>query len=262
MTSVETGSNQYNPIQAWIEHADGYVNVVDGKNDGRGKLLREEVLYSHLLRQFKDLEGKTVLDAGTGEGSFARLLLEHGAKKVIGIDIVETLAQEAVFRSYGKEEVVIADLNTDPNETGQPKNICRLPFADSSFDAIVCSLVAMWIPNIQGLGPEFARISKRAAPVVIAILNPTFNKSDKNGMKLIDNTAGPFPYFNRSGQKYKRSLERRSANSQLPYLHLVDTEYAAPHGRDLVRHPSLIPRLIPEFIIYSFRTIKDKNSNH
>lgn len=77
------------PAQAWNKYADSYLQTVDGlnPNNGKGKRFRELVLYPHIFQTMGDLTDKEVLDAGTGEGSVARLALHKNAKRATGIDI-------------------------------------------------------------------------------------------------------------------------------------------------------------------------------
>jgi hypothetical protein len=70
------------------------------------------------------VRGKRVLDAGCGVGWGTELLLEAGARDVVGLDIADEAARE--FRArVPQAPFVLGDL-------------AALPFADASFDVIVC----------------------------------------------------------------------------------------------------------------------------
>lgn len=265
---LERGSSNLAPHQVWLLHANEYLNVVDGLNEGNGKgrLLRENVVYPSILERLpSDLEEKVVLDAGTGEGALARLILEKGAKRVVGVDIVPMFLSEAKKRSGCREKLVRADLDLSSPLSASPEQPYYLPFKDDSFDIVICSLTAMWLPNIVGLGPEFARVSKDKATVIVSILNPRFNKGNidqETGLvfKKIDKSAGPFPYFYRTTEDYQNSLQTEfsTTEKESPHLELVSTHYIRPKLDALYHHPKLlIKRLVqPEFVIFTLQTNK------
>jgi 2-polyprenyl-3-methyl-5-hydroxy-6-metoxy-1,4-benzoquinol methylase len=70
------------------------------------------------------LRGKRVLDAGCGSGWGSKLLVEAGAREVVGLDI----APEAVEESRRRV----------PEANFVEGNLEDLPFGDSTFDVIVC----------------------------------------------------------------------------------------------------------------------------
>ena len=71
------------------------------------------------------VSGLHVLDAACGAGYGSRMLLEAGAASVIGVDIDEQSVQLAQ-RDYGTSGIVFMQ-----------GDVLRLPFADSTFDAVV-----------------------------------------------------------------------------------------------------------------------------
>lgn len=232
------------PRRLWnaAEFAQNYLRVVDGKNNGGGKRLREEVLYPRILDHLGDVSGKLLLDAGTGEGSIGRLAFRGGAR-VMGIDISILLLQEAYNRSARQEAVALADINSPT----------LLPFKADTFDAITCSLVLMWIPDITSVGQEFARISKPGSTIVIPILNPNVDQGVVAGQKAIDRTV-KFPYFERSVEDYLKLLQSKpDGNIHPKRLRLQKTEYVRPSLDTLTKYPQMISRTFsPEFVILTF----------
>ena len=81
-------------------------------------------------------EGETALDVATGGGHVARRLRERGFTVV----------------------------SCDPAPGMQPDVICHaehLPFADGSFDVVVCRIAAHHFPDIAAAVEEMARVSQR-----------------------------------------------------------------------------------------------------
>lgn len=126
-----------------------------------------------------------------------------------------------------------------------------LPFSSNSFDLVTCSLVLMWIPNIDGLGAEFARVLRPEGRAIITILNPLVNKPSEEDYKTIDHYAGPFPYFYRTVPDYKETLQQPSKEDRSSHLKLSKTSYVRP-PLDLIMHdPKIFSRAIfPEFITF------------
>jgi len=91
------------------------------------------------------LNGRTaVLDVGCGEGQVARLVAHQGTERVVGID--PTWAQVAEARARG----------------GGPAyaraGAAQLPFASSTFDAVVACLVFEHIRDVDDAIAEVARV--------------------------------------------------------------------------------------------------------
>ena len=107
-------------------------------------------------------ESRWILDVATGPGEAAsEALSQIGASGlVVGVDISLEMLQAGRTRFADRKfRAVIAD--------GQ-----ALPFADSSFDAVICQLGLMFFPNpVDGLR-EFRRVlrpRRRAAMCVISV---------------------------------------------------------------------------------------------
>jgi SAM-dependent methyltransferase len=133
------------------------------------------------------LQGKRVLDAGCGNGRFARYMQDLGAK-VFGIDISEEmLAKTSAFIlcQYG--------------------DVQDIPFRDAIFDVVLCSMVLMSpsIPNYALAFKEIWRILKPSGELVFAIVHPCFESWGING-------AFPFAraqdYYTEGSQKWPLRL--------------------------------------------------------
>src|SRR5437870_6048523 len=97
---------------------------------------------------------KNILDVGCGTGAILEQLGNPG--KNVGID----LAPEAITfcRERGLNNVRQGD-------------ICALPFADASFDAVICSSVLyhQWVSDVQGAIREMHRVLRPGGVLLINV---------------------------------------------------------------------------------------------
>jgi SAM-dependent methyltransferase len=73
-----------------------------------------------------DFKSARVLDVGCGTGLFLKPLIETGCTECYGVDGPSAYAYRAIARGY-RDVKFVADLNNTP-----------LPFADETFDLVVC----------------------------------------------------------------------------------------------------------------------------
>ncbi|MCA1960339.1 MAG: methyltransferase domain-containing protein [Desulfomonile sp.] len=102
-------------------------------------------------------EGMAILDVGCGPGNIAGFCDLPGDVKWFGLDLWEyQLVQAAEKRVYaGLFQVNLVD---------------GLPFKDSSFDAVLCNEVLMYLPNAAELLGQFHQVLK--ANGVLFVYNP------------------------------------------------------------------------------------------
>ncbi|EMA02448.1 class I SAM-dependent methyltransferase [Haloferax mediterranei ATCC 33500] len=92
-----------------------------------------------------DLDGRDrILDVGCGTGEFSRVLSESSTAEVVGVDADTDLLSVAAERP--RIEVVTGDAT-------------RLPFAEDSFDLVVCQALLVNLPDPAAALSEFARVS-------------------------------------------------------------------------------------------------------
>lgn len=110
-------------------------------------------------RLLPDVEGKTVLDAGTGSGYDAGELADRGAE-FVGVDASERMLEQARERYGDVASFREADLR-------EP-----LPFEDGRFDLVVCQLTLEHVRNWDPVLAEFARVLDEGGRVVVSTDHP------------------------------------------------------------------------------------------
>lgn len=103
--------------------------------------------------------GAVVLDAGCGPGLTSVTLAEKGYR-VHALDFVEELA--ACTKARGRKAGVGEHLRATVGDA------TRLPFADRSFDAVILLGVTEWVPPLESLVSEAARVIKPGGYLIIA----------------------------------------------------------------------------------------------
>ncbi len=116
-------------------------------------------LQASLSRDLSALKGKDVLDAGAGTGQISAALLSTGAN-VTGADISPAMLQIAKDRC-----------SAFPGFRPVEADLCRLPFADSSFDLITTRWVLEFIPGWRTALQEMRRVLRPGGELVIIFTN-------------------------------------------------------------------------------------------
>jgi predicted TPR repeat methyltransferase len=137
-------------------------------------------------------ESTTVLDIGCGTGLAGRTLRGQGfTGRLTGIDISQASLDLAQERG-GYDSLQSADLQQ------------RLPFEDRAFDAAVCVGVMTYLPEVEAVGREFARVVRPDGVVVVTQREDLWLERDCQG--VVDRLAeegvwtaldvtGPAPYL-------------------------------------------------------------------
>ena len=110
--------------------------------------------------------GHHLLDAGCGEGRHCFGAIERGASVVgLDLDLDSIRVPSKILNKRGEEQKVLGAMLQG--------NAFHLPFADSSFDRIICSEVMEHVHDYPGAIAELARIAKPGARVAITIPTAT-----------------------------------------------------------------------------------------
>jgi SAM-dependent methyltransferase len=101
------------------------------------------LIFDFLERELPDWRNKAILDAGCGTGAILKQLGNPDMN--VGID----LAPEAI--SFCHRRAL---------DNVRPGDICALPFADASFDAVICSSVLYheWVKDVSAAIREMGRV--------------------------------------------------------------------------------------------------------
>ena len=146
--------------EGWEAIADGWSERVRSGTDET----RVRVLDRAHLAALGDVSGKRVLDCGCGEGRFARMLAERGAK-VTGLDlssrmIVHARAAEAE-QPLGIEYVAAS--------------MVEMPmFGEATFDAVVAYLSILDVLEFEKAYAEIARVLKPGGQFLWSSVHPCF----------------------------------------------------------------------------------------
>lgn len=153
------------------------------------------------LGDMKDqLAGKLVLEAGCGAGRFSEILLKRGAV-LVSSDISEAvIANQANFPQDEKHMVIQADINA-------------MPFADESFDVVICLGVIQHTPDSEQTIENLYRLVKKGGYLVID--HYCFNRSH---------------YF-RLAPLYRNWLKKRPAAETIPYTQKLVKRFLPWHKR-------------------------------
>jgi predicted TPR repeat methyltransferase len=140
----------------------------------------------------RDPAAESVLDVGCGTGLVGRALRSRGfAGRLLGVDISE--ASLAIARASGAYD------SLEPADLQQ-----RLACADDSVDAVVCVGVMTYLPDVEAVWREFARVARPQGIVVVTQREDLW--SERECQAVVDRLAaegawtpvevtGPAPYL-------------------------------------------------------------------
>ena len=164
--------------------------------------------------------GQLLLDAGCGEGRHCFGALERGAR-VVGVDLDRPSLQRAAgaLRFRGHEKGALAAMLQG--------DAFHLPFADATFDRVICAEVMEHVHDYRGAARELARVTKPGGRVAVTIPTAT---SERLYLRLGDD------YFESPGGHIRifrpRELARGLASAGLAtegvgFAHAFHTPYWA-----------------------------------
>lgn len=151
---------------SWEALAEGWAERVRTGTD----FARQYIMDPAHLALLGDVAGKRLLDAGCGEGRFARMLSERGAK-VTGIDFSQRMielareAEERESRGIEYHQADMADLAL---------------FEAKTFDVAVAYLSIIDVPRYEAAFREVARVLKPGGRFVFSLVHPCFCPPDSD----------------------------------------------------------------------------------
>ena len=145
-----------NPPAAYDEVAHAYSRALDPEGAG--------LVDAVLTDLIGDVAGQEVLSLACGQGQDARLLAHLGAQ-VTGVDVSEEMLRYA-RRHETDDPRGIAYVHGDAQELE--------PFADGSFDGVVCHMALMDIPDLDPTIASVARVLREGGWFVFSIVHPCY----------------------------------------------------------------------------------------
>ncbi len=118
------------------------------------------------LERLKVRAGERLLDAGCGEGRHCFGALERGAHVVgLDLDLPSLVADVRRLRARAGELGTLGEMIQG--------NTFALPFADGTFDKVICSEVMEHVHDYRGAAREFARVMKPDGIAAVTIPTQT-----------------------------------------------------------------------------------------
>jgi SAM-dependent methyltransferase len=124
------------------------------------------VLLTVDLERLEVRPGHLVLDAGCGEGRHCFGCLERGAR-VVGFDLDFASMRDASKRLRGRAKEL------DSLGEMSQGDIFHLPFADATFDRVICSEVMEHVHDYRAAAAELARVTRPGGRVAVTIPTAT-----------------------------------------------------------------------------------------
>lgn len=145
--------NRYDNEEFFRKYSEMNRSILGLKGAGEWKAL-EKIL--------PDFSGKTVLDLGCGYGWHCRYAAEHGASRVLGIDISRRMLETAKEKnSAGQIEYCQAAMED-------------LSFPDGSFDIVFSSLAFHYVKDFEPLAASISRWLTPGGSFVFSVEHPVF----------------------------------------------------------------------------------------
>jgi SAM-dependent methyltransferase len=137
----------------------------DDGNEWHLRLIRPAV-----ERLLGPVAGERVLDVACGNGLFARRLTELGAAHVTATDVSEPMLEHA--RRRGTAESAGIEYRLCDVTDGE----ALLALSHGTFDAVVCNMALMDIPEIAPLASALPQLLTANGRFVFSITHPCFNR--------------------------------------------------------------------------------------
>ncbi|PRX98821.1 class I SAM-dependent methyltransferase [Allonocardiopsis opalescens] len=128
-----------------------------------GDFAKRHLVNPVLLRMLGEVAGRRVLDAGSGDGYLSRMLAARGAR-VVGVE------PAASMLGFAREKE--ADLRQGVRYVRA--DLARLPDLGGPFDAVVCSMVLMAVPDWRSAMRGCVASLRPGGLFVFAIVHPAF----------------------------------------------------------------------------------------
>lgn len=130
-----------------------------------GDFAKRHLVNPTLLRLLGDVRGLRVLDAGCGNGYFSRILAGQGAR-VVGVEPTDVMSAFAREREAGLRQGI----------TYVQADLAQLPYLGGPFDAVVCSMVLMSVPDWKPALRSCVDAVRPGGLFVLGLVHPAFEQ--------------------------------------------------------------------------------------
>ena len=176
------------------------------RHGDEGDFARQHLLNPALFALLGNVEDKSVLDAGCGQGYLCRILARKGAH-VIGVEPAEVWYRYS-FEREQREPLGITYLQQD---------LSTFTSHDSTFDIVISNMVFMDIPDYQAAIRNCIASLKQGGTLIFSISHPCFEEDtsewDKKGYVEVREYLDDYTIQQGYGYRFHRSLSS--------YLNLV-----------------------------------------
>ena len=171
-----------------------------------------------------DISGKTVLDAGCGEGYNTRIFARSGAN-LTGVDVSEQmieLARDEEAREPLGIRFEVASMN----------DLCV--FADDAFDMVVSTMALMDCADYDGAVAEFARVLRPGGTLAFSVTHPCFANDPREWHRDEEGNAcelvtGPYRQASRIAEwTFGAAPDHEREPFQVPTFSRTVAEYLNP----------------------------------
>ncbi len=154
VNDTDKPDKKYISYEAYEKLADAYAAQIDTKPHN-AYLERPAT-----LSLIPDVEGKKVLDAGCGSGSYTEFFIKNGAE-VVAVDGSLRMLENARKRLGERADIRLHDLR-------EPLNLLKDGSMDLVFSSLVLDYIEDWVPVLR----EFRRVLKGDGALVFSVGHP------------------------------------------------------------------------------------------
>lgn len=141
------------------------------ERSGDEGLILQRTLIAPVTERLLDLKpDERVLDIACGNGAFARRMAQLGAR-VVACDVAPTFIERAKARTIQNADRIVYQVIDATDENA------LLALGEKSFDAAVCTMALMDMPEIEPLLSAVRQLLKPNGRFVFSVTHPCFNSS-------------------------------------------------------------------------------------